>query len=136
MHTHTQLCFVLFERIYESFKGSSSTQTTPITKKVSIFKTRNQTTLRENKKKQERERTDNQKLRDYINNLQVLKFRLKQKILKSTSKIYKSTTIYMFNKSHLLKAKRYSIKIHTFYVYSKYNLIKEIKNSDIFRLLY
>lgn len=52
------------------------------------------------------------------------------------SKIYKNTTIYMFNKSHLLKAQRYSIKIHTFYVYSKYNLIKEIKNSDTFRLLY
>ena len=42
----------------------------------------------------------------------------------------------MFNKSHLLKAKRYSIKIHPFYVYSKSDLIKEMKNSDTFRLFY
>lgn len=42
----------------------------------------------------------------------------------------------MFNKLHLLKIKMHTIKKSTYYVYSMYNVIKEIKISDTFRLLY
>lgn len=40
----------------------------------------------------------------------------------------------MFNKFYLLKVRMYVIKIRV-YVYSIYHLIKEIKNTDTFRLL-